>query len=283
MSSKTELLKQQRAWASSAQRAVDARDYHATVQDNLYQALSASALKAFSEGSGSELVDRGGSPAKMRALHSSSALAVNFFDYWLARDAQPLFRALGFEENPSSIEFEGQFPTGLVGIPPNLDVVFRFENGKVVGVESKFTEWLTPKPLGKEVFKPKYVEAAKGLWSSKGLPRCQALVVKVQANEERFEYLDVAQLLKHVLGLANQHPARFELLYLFYDCAGGESSAHHAELERFASLVDSGCHFRWASYQEVFRALENHAGLDHVPLLEYLRARYFPASDQALR
>lgn len=283
MSSKTELLKQQRAWASRAQAAVDARDYHAAVQDNLYQALSAGALKAFSKGSGSELVDRVGRPAKMKALHSSSALAANFFDYWLAGDARPLFRALGFDQDLVSIEFEGQFPTGLVGIPPNLDIVFRFEDGKVVGVESKFSEWLTPKSPGKEAFKPKYLEAATGLWSSKGLPLCQALVAKVQSGEERFQYLDVAQLLKHVLGLANQHPARFELLYLFYDCAGIESSVHRSELERFASLVDPDCHYRWASYQEVFSALEDTAGLEHGPYLAYLRNRYFPVTDHPLR
>ena len=33
----------------------------------------------------------------MRALHSSSALAVNFFDYWTDRDKTPILSALGID------------------------------------------------------------------------------------------------------------------------------------------------------------------------------------------
>ena len=33
----------------------------------------------------------------MRALHSSSALAVNFFDYWTNKDKSPLLSALGID------------------------------------------------------------------------------------------------------------------------------------------------------------------------------------------
>jgi hypothetical protein len=57
------------------------------VVDNLFQALNESTRKAFEQGSGSELQDTASRPAKIKALHSSSALAVNFFDRWVINDA----------------------------------------------------------------------------------------------------------------------------------------------------------------------------------------------------
>jgi len=82
MLSKSQLLFQQCQWAEALGLKPDARGYLATVEGNLLQPLNESTRKAFENGSGSELQDTPSRPAKMRALHSSSALAVNFFDSW---------------------------------------------------------------------------------------------------------------------------------------------------------------------------------------------------------
>jgi len=280
MSSKSNLIGGQRAWAARSGVSVDERGYVNSIADNLYRPLSSRALQAFSSGSGSELQDTAQRSAKMKALHSSAALVVNFFDYWTTRNAEVLLRSLGLPENPSSIEFEAQFPTGLPGIPPNLDLALRFDSGLVIGVESKFSEWLTPKPAGKEMFKAKYFPESIGLWTSRRLPGCQALANEVQSGADQFRYLDVAQLLKHALGLSTQHPGSIELFYVFFDIPGQESLAHRAEVERFESAVKGDFRFRWSSYQDIFKKLAQSAGAEHRSYITYLGERYFPDLSQ---
>ena len=75
----------------------------------------------------------------MRALHSSSALAANLFDYWTERDKSPLLAALGVDaKGETSLDFEARFPTGLGGTPPHFDMAMRRSTGFVVAVEAKF-------------------------------------------------------------------------------------------------------------------------------------------------
>lgn len=232
MSSRADLLNRQRRWAFSTGLNPDYRGYLSTVEDNLFQPLSESTRRAFEQGSGSELLDTPSRPAKMKALHSSSALAVNVFDNWVERDKGPLQRALGLEREITSIAFEGQYPTGLLGNPPNLDVVLELADGHIIGIESKFSEWMTPKPKGKEPFKDKYFPEGEGLWAARGLPRCQALAEGMRDGRETFRYLDVAQLLKHALGLATQLGEGFSLFYIYYDWPGKASNVHRDEVER---------------------------------------------------
>lgn len=275
MSSKTALLSRQREWALGMPGEVDFRGYMSSVGENLYQPLSPGARDDFLKGSGSELFDTPLRPAKMKALHSSAALAVNFFDYWTYRRPDRLLAALGLEIAPTSIKFEAQFPTGLAGNPPNLDVAFRFDSGLVVGIESKFSEWLTPKSPNKELFKPKYFDGAVGLWSTKGLPASQHLAEELHSGRIQFRYLDAPQLLKHALGLATQHPGSFELYYLFFDCPGLESEVHRAEVRRFAELMGGDFRFHWSSYQEVFRRLTVTGDAASTSYMAYLSERYF--------
>jgi hypothetical protein len=275
MSSKAVLLDTQREWALGKPCEVDSRGYMSSVAENLYQPLSPRATDGFSKGSGSELLDTPLRPAKMKALHSSAALAVNFFDYWTDRSPDLLLTALGLEIAPTSIEFEAQFPTGLEGNPPNLDIAFRFGSGLVVGVESKFSEWLTPKSPNKELFKPKYFDGPAGLWSTKGLPACQHLAEELHSGRIQFRYLDAPQLLKHALGLATQHPGSFELYYLFFDCPGLESEVHCSEVRRFTALVGSDFHFHWNNYQEVLKQLWDSDDASNTSYLAYHAERYF--------
>src|SRR6185312_1674266 len=97
MSSRSMILESQQSWARAAGKYADARGYCAVLADNLRRPLRAPLRAAFANGGGSELKN------KMRALHSSSALAVNFFDYWTIANSRPLARALGLDSAVTSI------------------------------------------------------------------------------------------------------------------------------------------------------------------------------------
>lgn len=273
MSSKSQLLYRQRQWAESIGLAPDSHGYLETVEANLFEPLNALTKEAFGNGSGLELQDTPSRPAKMKALHSSSALAVNFFDRWVEKDASILATALGLGAKITAIKFEEQFPTGLTGNPPNLDVALELANGHVVGIESKFSEWLTPKSKSVAPFKPKYFPDGQGLWKERSLPRAQQLAECISNGEESFRYLDAPQLLKHALGLATQLGDRFSLFYVYLDWPGAESEAHGEEIHRFGTLVDACLRFKAMSYQDLFSSLNNMNSPDE-SYMSYMRARY---------
>ena len=213
-------------------------------------------------------------PPKLHALHSSAALVANVFDYWSDRDGTPLVAALGFAGRCSELRFEAQFPSGLPGDPPTVDLLVQLDLGRPVAVESKFSEWLDRRPRNKAVFKTKYFPPGRALWAEHGLPRCQALAEALQARTERFRHLHAAQLLKHALGLAVAAPTGFSLCYLYYDWPCRESAAHREEIERLAARIAGELEFSALTYQELYRRL--HASRVAEPAyLEYLRSRYF--------
>jgi hypothetical protein len=274
MSSKRDVLARQVQWATSAGHAPNAKGYLAAYESNLFRPLSALTLSCFQAGSGNELVGAGDRPAKMSALHSSSALAVNFFDYW-AEQPDVILAALGLPTGGVSMRFEAQFPTGLDGNPPNLDVAIRWADGTWLGVESKFTEWLTPKAPGKELFRSKYFPAAGALWGDCGLTRCQELAADLSAARVTYRYLDAPQLLKHALGLAASGSG-FELLYIYYDEPGAPSDVHKEEAHDFGRRIGGDFPFHVRRYQDVFQRQAASVGAPHQPYLEYLTSRYFP-------
>lgn len=264
----------QMEWARCHQLVATDAGYLPKVSDNLYRPLSKTAKAGFYAGSGNELKDSAGRPAKMRALHSSSALAVNFFDP-LAGTPERVLSALGSTPSDASLAFEGQFPTGLGGNPPNLDLCLRLASGQVVGVESKFTEWLTPKPIGTELFKPKYFDEGRRAWGSRRLHRSQLLAEALHRKEHGYRYLHAAQLLKHALGLACS-ASPFELVYVYYDVEGPESAEHRDEVADFASRIADDFQFRSTTYQDVFRRMRGNAAEHDRAHLDYLSARYCP-------
>ena len=277
MTSKRELIREQRRWAKSKGLQPDARSYLETYERNLFRPLSAKALAAFERGHGSELQDTPSRPAKMRALHSSAVLAVNVFDHWSGNDAGPLLEALGLDSTLTSLDFETQFPTGLAGTPPSLDVALTLGCGETIGIESKFTEWLTPKRSTRTAFKDKYFEGGATLWANAGLPACQALAADMQDGSEHFRHLDAAQLLKHTLGLATQHGDRFSLYYVYFDLPCPASAGHRDDIVRFTERVGAEIRFRAISYQEIFSALITLDAVDR-SYLDYLASRYFDAA-----
>jgi hypothetical protein len=219
------LKRRQRDWAVLRGHSVDSRGYLDRVEENLWRALCKSSRSAFEKGSGSEL------KGKMRALHSSSALAVNFFEYWTSAASTALQELLELESPVSAIRFEAQYHTGLPGNAPNLDVCFALESGHTIAIESKFTEWLTRKRVVRGAFKPKYFPAGQEVWSRRGLPACEILATDIQAARRRFLHFDAVQMLKHGLGLATQLGSRFSLWYVYFDCECAESDIHKAEIK----------------------------------------------------
>jgi len=251
----------------------DDRGYLGSYEQNLFRPLNEKSKAAFDNGSGSELRDRPSGPAKMRALHSSSALAVNFFDTWVGKDAGPLAQILDLDSRPVDIRFEGQYPTGLPGNPPNLDVVIEFENKFVVGIESKFTEWVNPKSVSKAPFKDKYFPDGPGVWEKVGLTETQWLANDIQSMALTFRHLDAPQLMKHALGLATHQGSDFRLYYVYFDAEGDEATAHKLEICAFSERLSSELGFKAISYQNLLIKMQNCSGVPSA-YLEYLCDRY---------
>lgn len=262
-------MRRQREWAALEAHLMDSSGYLETVDANLWRGLSDSSRTAFEKGSGSEL------KGKMRALHSSSALAVNFFDYWSTAEATTLMQLLELDSLVSAMRFEAQHYTGLPGNPPNLDVCLALESGHTVAIESKFTEWLRRKRFQRDVFKPKYFPPAQEVWTRQGLPACQILAADIQSGRQRFLHFDAVQMLKHALGLATQLGRSFSLWYVYFDCECPESGIHKTEIEQFADRVGVEIHFKALTYQELFQRLRStNLPVDPAYLL-YLGRRYF--------
>jgi hypothetical protein len=270
MRARRELELRQRRWAEAAGVAVDARGYVRERVANLRRELSCGAAADFARGS--ELEPGRHRPARMWALHSSAALVANVFDGWGAANA-PLVAALGEQRQPAAIAFEEPIPTGVAGDPPTLDVALTLRSGRLIAVESKFTEWLQRRPRNKQAFKPKYFPPGRDLWAEHGLHACQGLARALQSGAERFKWLHAAQLLKHALGLARRG-APAALVYLYFDWPTRESAAHRAELERFAARVAGEIELRVLTYQALYAALARDSATDRA-YLDYLRARYF--------
>jgi hypothetical protein len=273
MSARATVLTQQSRWAVKRGLETDLKGYVASPDLNLHRPLSASALADFARGSGNELRDGPGRPAKMRATHSSSALVVNVFDYW-AQSPERVLSALGLPPGAASVVFEAQFDTGLDGNPPNLDLCVRRVDGRIIGIESKFTEWMVPKAAGKEFFKARYFPDDGKLWAAHGLQGSQQLAQRIHRREQHFRYLDAPQLLKHALGMANSgHP--FELFYLYYEADASEADMHRAEIQAFGTAVAGDFPFHVGTYQEVYERIRTLAAECDAAYLAYLDTRYF--------
>ena len=114
------------------------RDLH----DNLFLPLSNESKAELEAGDGNEL-GGGETPGKMQALHSSSALGVNVFEYWrYNKNFSPIAKALKIpSRNIGKISYEKKFKALKgQGTDPNIDVVFEYANGTACAIECKFTE-----------------------------------------------------------------------------------------------------------------------------------------------
>jgi hypothetical protein len=262
----------QREWAQRYGRTLDI-GYCTCADDNIFSKLSEAARREFAEGGGGEL-GVGTTPGKIQALHSSSALACNWFDYWRERDFGVLSEAFGVPSPFVSLRLEAKLPTGMRGADANLDVLLTTADGSLFGIESKFTEPYAPSRL-KAHLKPQYFAQSRSMWTDAGLPACQAIAESLRTGTHVFTVLDVAQLLKHMLALARTGN-RWTLCCLWYDAPGPIAEQHRAELQWLADALGSDAqHFTTLTYQELFARMEPLlAGTEHAAYIAYLRERY---------
>jgi len=263
----------QRVWAENLGIDLDHDGYTITLEQNLFHPLSDACRAEFAGGDGSEL-RKAGVRGKIQALHSSAALACNFFDYWRDRDLALLAAAFGLSASPCRLAFEQKFPTGLGGIAPNMDVVLYLPDGEIFAIESKFTEPYSTSEL-KCYLKPKYFLDCRSLWTKVGLQGCQAVADDLRKKKVRFEYLDVAQLLKHMLGLARR-ASTWRLCCLWYQIDGVVGEQHANELAEFSRRLGQDTRrFISLTYQELFARITVAIPPEHDAWVSYLRKRYF--------
>lgn len=250
----------------STGRRLDDRLYTEAAEDNLIEGV---ALEAFADdlsgAAGQEL------RSKFRAAYSSAALAVNCFAAF--RPAGRTF-AIGPHDRLTLAGFERRFPTGLARAqPPHLDVVATGPTG-LVAIESKCTEYLSPKVA---VFSPRYAgisdERAHGTWFAE-------MRRLVEAQGQGYRWLDAAQLIKHALGLSHGRADRpVTLVYLWWEPLDHHASPifaeHRAEVAAFAARVAGGSlAFLPLTYADLWDAWAARGDEELARHVTRLRARY---------
>lgn len=265
------ILNQQQVWARERGIKFDEDGYTLHLKDNLFCPLLPKSAEEFRSGRGDELGNKS-VRSKMQALHSSSALVINVFEYWRSQSVDFIAQACGASKGATSLHFERTYPTGLSGIPPHLDIEFSGTLLSPFVIESKFTELYHHKT--KRHIKDKYLNS--GLW--KGLPSCENLVRLIRKEETTktiFSFLDVPQLLKHILGLSAKFGRRgFEFLYLWYDYPSLEAEKHRLEIREFEKYISYEVCFQEMTYQELFRRIRNKPEVN-ADYINYLADRYF--------
>ncbi len=241
---------------------VDPYGYVSNAENNLVVGVDAQLIKReYERGAGQEW------DCKIRAVHSSAALAANTFGFFKNKpDALELLGVRGF----SCLTLEAQCPTGLRGTPPNLDVLAESDQD-VIGVESKFLETLTEKraDFSQAYLRQKLADCEPMWW--------EALEQARNAEECRF---DRAQIIKHYLGLRHTYRSDtrpLHLLYLYWEPANAGSlpafQIHRDHVLAFTRQVSgSTVDFHAMSYRELWKRWESLPEItDHV---RNLRERY---------
>lgn len=246
---------------------LDGKGYVSDFRDVLLPMVSANDFEAdLGAGSGNEL------QTKFRAVHSSSALAVNAFAPFRQRIGE---LALPDHSAFQALAFEQKCPTGLRrGTPPNLDVLLSGVSG-VVGIESKLTEYLATHHAR---FSSAYEEEIRDARREQGYFR---EMLRLLDEPDSYRWLDAAQLIKHAFGLAGtfgQRPAT--LLYLFWEPANPSASPvfaeHRREIAAFAERVAGSMPvFKTLSYPELWSYWRDAGQQDWLARhVEEFRARY---------
>ena len=222
---------------------LDDRGYVPHFSDNLLPSVRPDDFEAdLRSGDGNEL------GSKFRAVHSSSALAVNVFGPFRTRVSKLMLPGSG----PfTKLEFERKCPNGVSSRSPNLDLLLEGPEG-IVGIESKLTE---PLSRHRADFSPKYYdkirdERRSSVWFRE--------MCRLEENPHLYSWLDAAQLIKHAFGLIRTFPDQtVKLLYLFWEPRNSEDyplfAEHRHEITVFSESVrDSSLAFQVMSYHELW-------------------------------
>ena len=279
--------------------------YCKSVKDNIFKwkdnegmeyGLFEDAKKQFMDANGNELND-GDSPAKMRALLSSSALCVNVFQYLLRNDMLSIISdVLDLEMEKPKGTFEEKFAidgtdTGK-RFPANLDFVIK-EDNKLIAIESKFTEPYGRVKKNSRLLRQSYLNSKSREyefeinrftklkdWINKEWKIEKYNKGKNIARLCPYEYLDAAQLIKHLLGLSSESQMsekgykNYKLCYLYYCIDSKQMAKHSIELNDFQTHLDKCINFEAMSYQEFFQNLKQKAA-GHEDYLNYMKERYW--------
>jgi hypothetical protein len=246
---------------------IDAKGYAEDFRDTLLPLVLPEDFEAdLSAGDGNEL------QTKFRAVHSSSALAVNCFAPFRSRMAD---LSLPVEGPFDPLQFEQRCPTGLRGgRAPNLDVLLTGPSG-AMGIESKLTEYLAPH---RAAFSPAYAEQIRDERREQGYFH---EMLRLMDEPDSYVWLDAAQLIKHAFGLARTFGDQpVTLLYLFWEPANPSASEiyaeHRQEITAFAERVaGSKPMFRAMSYPELWSSWQDAGPADWLaPHITALRERY---------
>jgi hypothetical protein len=195
-------------------------------KDNLINGINETLFyNDLSKGSGNELA------SKFNALYSSAALAVNNFA--IVKKHQGVYSFNDYKTFQKS-EFERKFPTGLKGTPPNLD--FALENDDaVIAFESKYLELLDAKIAQfKDAYCEDNLKYLNKFWFD--------LIARYRGKKS---HLDVAQLIKHSIGLINYNSSepkkKIILVYIYWTPKNidqlqlEEYTKHSEELLKFSN------------------------------------------------
>ncbi len=253
--------------------------YTEKLEDNLFESLTKSTQTQFESGDGGEIYDSANRVAKMKALHSSSAIAVNIFQYWdKINKVYQVAHACGLcnkgNQTAEKIKFEEKFSISKsFQFCPNIDVVIE-NNAKgqyeIFAIESKFSEaYGGYKHKGID---QQYIELP--IWDD--IPNIYNFAQSISPDDKDYKYLHPAQLIKHILGLKNKYGKKaFRLLYLWYDVHGNESYFHRKEIERFSEIAKKdGIKFSNISYQKLLSNLAKHYYDGNEKYFNYITNRY---------
>jgi len=200
-------------------------------------------------GQGNELkVDRNGL-RKFNAVHSSTALCVNSFAF-----IKEKLDKFTFKQWSSFIEagFEKKLPTGIS--TPNLDFYLE-TNTHIIGIESKYIETIDRKLPNHGGNLEKYINRKQLYY----LPTNFESLIKEYIEYKATIYLDVAQLLKHTMGLIKQAGSEKSpvLCYLYWQPVNWQSinsfKKHRRELEIFKSKISKFINFICMSYDSFWK------------------------------
>jgi hypothetical protein len=231
--------------------------------------------KEFMLGDGGELGD-GTNPGKMQALHSSSALGVNVFEYWKANERYSILaKALHIPSNGiEDIHFEEKYKIfNDANKSPNIDVVIHYKNSYLVGIECKFTEPFQP-IRGEKGLKEKYINNFE-YWHA--FPYLKKLAVEISPNDEKNIFIHCAQLIKHTLGLfsVQKDKDKFRLLYIYQPAFFEDNERYLKEMTILQDAMrQDGIIFQFLSWQELLINLKSYIEEDDKAYMDYLVERY---------
>ncbi len=254
--------------------------YTKDINNNLFEPLQLNTLSEINNGDGGELTGSTSKLPKMNALHSSSAIGVNVFQYWKNKNVSDLAYLLGLcrKDNKSAknINFEQKFQiSDNFGFAPNIDVVINNDEEskiKAFGIECKFSEaYSSYKHNG---LKEKYLLEIDELW--KDIPNLHEFAKTISPEDNTFRHLHPAQLVKHILGLKKKYGKNgFRLLYLWYDVFGEDGFQHREEIKKFSEITSKdNIKFHSLTYQELFVKMKKEFYEGNEKYIDYLTDRY---------